>query len=221
MQIQWILWLTILAVQAGSEEEACKPFNEMSLDELISFAKAHSPMLKEADSGIAMARVEISKTHWLSRALPSASFSWGTSLGSVSVENYKLWEESGTQLRWHLSLSWDIDKILSSYERKRAELNLHQAVLDKERTERQLIREVSELYFTLEILKEREQIYEFKVNAKRQLVDYETERYNTQGITLDKLLDSKLELYETERMLLEANHEQFLVKQTVIHLIGF
>lgn len=215
--MQWFLWLIVLAIQTSGEE--VKPSDEMTLDELISVAKAHSPMLKEANSEIAIARVEI--RHWLSMALPSISFYWGTSLGSVSVEENKLWEESGTRLRWHLSMSWDIDRIFGSNGRKRAELNLLQAVLDKERTERQLIREISELYFTMENLEKKEQIHQLKVDIKRQLVKHKTKLYNSQNITLDELLNSRLELAETERLLLEIGHDKFLLKQKLTHLIGF
>ena len=220
--MRWILWLTLLTVQAASEEEACKPFDEISLDELISFGRAHSPMLKEADSRTALVQVELAKTHWLSRALPSASFSWGTNLGVVSIEEGRLWEEQGSNMRWSLNLSWSLGKLFwGRFEHRKAKLDLRQALLDRENAERFLVRKVTQSWLLLEKLKEKEKVLREELSTEEELVKHSGERYKRQRITFEELSRSQIELHRAKLNVIECLQEQLMAKQELMDLIGW
>lgn len=220
--MRWILWLAIFSIvqDVRAEEPSTFP-DDMSLEEMINYALRNSPLSEETEARIELAKLEVVRTRLLNRLMPSVTFYCVSSIGRSSVvENMELWQEDTARLRWNLSLSWDTDRILSFSDHKKRKLQLYQAILERNKLEERIIREISELYFALENLNKREEICEFRVGAKRQLVEYKKELYNAQKITLDELLDSKIDLYEAERILLEINHEKFLAEQRLIHLIG-
>ena len=217
----WILCLTILTVQIALGEETLS-FDEMPLDELISFAKAHAPMLKEAQSKIALAKVEMAKTHWLSRALPSATFYWGTNLGIVSIEEGRLWEEQGSRMRWAFNLNWSLGKLFGEgrFEHRKAKLNLQRALIDHDQAERLLMRNVTQTWLLLENLKREEEVLRKELSEKEQLVEYNAERYRKKRITYEELSKAKVEFHRTELKLLECLQEQLITKQQLMDLIG-
>jgi len=220
--MRWILWLTLLTVQAASEEEACNLFDEMNLNDLISVAKTHSPILEEADSRIALAQVELAKTHWLSRVLPSASFSWGTNLGVVSVEEGRLWEEQGSRMRWSLNLSWSLGKLYwGRFEHRKAKLDLRQALLDRENAERFLVRRVTQSWLLLEKLREKEKVLREELSTEEESVKHTVQRYKRQRITFEEVSKSQLELHRVRLNVIECLQEQLIARQELMDLIGW
>ena len=219
--MRWVLAI-VLAVQTVHGEEA-RPLHEMALDDILSYARVHAPLLREADTRVGLARIQVDATHWLWRALPTTTFSWGTHLGTVSIEEGALWEEQGSRMRWALHLNWSLGKLLGEgrSERRKAELGLQRALMDRDQAERLLVRRITQAWFVLEKLEEKEEVFREELAEKEKLADYNSDRYTRQRITYEEVSESHVQLLRSRLNVLECLQEQFLARQELMDRVGW
>jgi outer membrane protein TolC len=209
------LLILFIVQPALSADEQPDCFKNLSLEQMISYARSHSPLLEEAADKVRLAELEVRRTGVISRLLPSATLYLGTKLKPDS--------NSTTKQTTILRLNWDLERLLhrGRYDHKEAKLKLAQARRELQKAEVDLVREITKTYLQWKALQRKIALYEKKSESARQLLEYFEEQYHAQKITLDQLQNAKLTFYTIETERLDIEDEKPTLLQKLMELIGW
>ncbi len=209
--------IVLFLEQPTPADEYPDSFEELSLEQMIEYARIHSPFLQEAEGKVQLAELDVLRTNIASRLIPSMSLSWGSNL--EAMQGSRLIEEQTTFVR----LSWDLDRLFNTgrYDHREAKLKLETARRELKNTHISLIRDITKTYLLWKGLKRKATLYNQKAGVLRELMEFYDNRYKTQEATLDQLQSARIEFYGIESMRLDNEDEQVIVLQELMELTGW